>query len=189
MRPLTAEELTARCGYRPPATTSASWRPSPRQPAAQRREEYILRYFGEPTNGLGDFQGSLDEHLFLNNSSNMRQPDSDGGKGNLADTLLQLRFRPLGGPWASVSSRLFLATRFSRDRRLPKLSEQKLLVAHPGLPIRKNDRCSCRWKKPSGVLLNTAEFPLQSLSELLRAVPGKNKASTKMRVAVRATEG
>lgn len=34
--------------------------------------EYFLRYFGEPTNGQGDFQGSLTEHLFLNNSPNVR---------------------------------------------------------------------------------------------------------------------
>ena len=36
--------------------------------AAERGSEYFLRYFGEPTNGQGDFQGGLREHLFLNNS-------------------------------------------------------------------------------------------------------------------------
>lgn len=34
--------------------------------------DYFLRYFGEPVNGQGDFQGSLSEHLFLNHSSNVR---------------------------------------------------------------------------------------------------------------------
>ena len=29
--------------------------------------DYIRRYFGEPNNGVGDFQGGLHEHLYLNN--------------------------------------------------------------------------------------------------------------------------
>jgi hypothetical protein len=28
---------------------------------------YMLRFFGQPNNGLGDFQGGLHEHLYLNN--------------------------------------------------------------------------------------------------------------------------
>src|SRR5207244_3032780 len=49
--------------------------------------EYVVRYFGEPTNGRGDFQGGLTEHLFLNNSSQLRQLIQPR-KGNLADGLL-----------------------------------------------------------------------------------------------------
>ncbi len=29
--------------------------------------DYVVRYFGQPTNGVGDFQGGLAEHLYLNN--------------------------------------------------------------------------------------------------------------------------
>jgi hypothetical protein len=35
-------------------------------------ETYFVRYFGEPVNGQGEFQGGLSEHLFLNNSGNVR---------------------------------------------------------------------------------------------------------------------
>ena len=50
-------------------------------------EEYFLRYFGEPTNGLGNFQGSLQEHLFLNHGEQVRGLIRRA-KGNLADLLL-----------------------------------------------------------------------------------------------------
>ena len=28
---------------------------------------YVLRFFGQPNTGTGDFQGGLQEHLYLNN--------------------------------------------------------------------------------------------------------------------------
>ena len=49
--------------------------------------EYFTRYFGEPLNGQGDFQGRLSEHLFLNNSDNVRA-FLRRKKGNFADALL-----------------------------------------------------------------------------------------------------
>src|SRR5262249_33871481 len=56
-------------------------------------QNYFVRYFGEPTNGRGDFQGSLTEHLFLNNSGGLRQMIQPR-KGNLADSILSSK-----APW------------------------------------------------------------------------------------------
>jgi hypothetical protein len=50
--------------------------------------DYFLRAFGEPTNGLGDFQGGLGEHLFLNNSEHVRRLITRK-PGNLMDVLLK----------------------------------------------------------------------------------------------------
>lgn len=43
------------------------------QPLPGAMEEYMFRIFGEPTNGQGDFQSSLGEHLFLNNAYQLKQ--------------------------------------------------------------------------------------------------------------------
>jgi hypothetical protein len=66
-RPLSAEEL------------AESWRLATGYEEASKDKEkeksrfhpltrdYVVRYFGQPTNGVGDFQGGLAEHLYLNN--------------------------------------------------------------------------------------------------------------------------
>src|SRR5262249_27633287 len=83
-------------------------------------DAYIVRYFGEPTNGQGEFQGSLGEHLYLNNSGELRQMISRR-KGNLADALCDIK--------TSVEARvdrLFLSVL----TRLPTDREKQLLVRH-----------------------------------------------------------
>ncbi|MEK6238663.1 MAG: DUF1549 and DUF1553 domain-containing protein, partial [Planctomycetales bacterium] len=70
VRPLSAEEL------------AETWRVATRYVAAQEKAGkkpkdgdryfgmaagYMLRFFGQPSNGVGDFQGGLHEHLYLNN--------------------------------------------------------------------------------------------------------------------------
>lgn len=66
-RPLSAEEL------------AESWRLATGYEEASKDKEkeksrfhpltrdYVVRYFGQPNNGTGDFQGGLAEHLYLNN--------------------------------------------------------------------------------------------------------------------------
>lgn len=65
-RPLSAEELLeswrTAAGYAD--TKNDQKNPSRFRPLGS---DYMLRYFGQPTNGLGDFQGGLHEHLYLNN--------------------------------------------------------------------------------------------------------------------------
>lgn len=47
--------------------------------------DYVKHFFGEPTNGVGDFQGGLQEHLYLNNGEIGRLLTWD--KGSLLETV------------------------------------------------------------------------------------------------------
>ncbi|MDW8223835.1 MAG: DUF1549 and DUF1553 domain-containing protein, partial [Gemmatales bacterium] len=137
VRPLSAEELLAaiqvatgfdRTGEKLPGDT----------------QEYFLRYFGEPTNGQGEFQGSLSEHLFLNNSGNLRQMIQPR-KGNLAQRLLIMH-----EPWDKRVELLFLSVL----SRYPSEAERSRFVQHltsPGRP-------EALLEEAIWVLLNTAEF-------------------------------
>lgn len=68
-RPLSAEELgeswRLATGYddatkdKDPGKNPSRFRPL--------TGDYVLRFFGQPNNGVGDFQGGLAEHLYLNN--------------------------------------------------------------------------------------------------------------------------
>jgi len=96
VRPLSAEELLTSLKVATafdPAVWKGSGDPT----------EYFIRYFGEPTDGLGMFQSSLAEHLFLNNASQIRVM-VQARKGNLADQLLQSK-----APWEEKIDRLFLS--------------------------------------------------------------------------------
>ena len=100
-RPLSAEELLE------------SWRVATNFDAIAQRKpnehkgrfygltfDYIRRYFGEPNNGVGDFQGGLHEHLYLNNGELGRLITSE--KDGLADQLLSS-----GDPWDNRIERLY----------------------------------------------------------------------------------
>jgi hypothetical protein len=82
--------------------------------------EYFTRYFGEPTNGQGEFQGSLQEHMFLNNAQQVRALCQQR-KGNLADTLITSK-----APWEEKVDRLFMSV-LSRP---PRAEERERLVKH-----------------------------------------------------------
>jgi hypothetical protein len=83
-------------------------------------EEYFLRYFGEPNDGQGHFQGSLAEHLFLNNAFHIRGMCQQK-KGNLADLLLSSK-----APMEERVDRLFLSV-LSRP---PHAEERQRFVQH-----------------------------------------------------------
>jgi len=97
VRPLTAEEivLTLRT-----ATSYESTGKSDDQSMSP--NEYFMRAFGEPMNGMGDFQGSLSEHLFWNNAEQIRV-FARRKKGNLTDQLLAAT-----DPWEKRVERLYL---------------------------------------------------------------------------------
>jgi hypothetical protein len=141
VRALSAEELMAAMrqatGYDKAAT-------KPGEPLPDAGDEYFQRYFGEPTNGIGEFQGSLAEHLFLNNSENIRLL-AHRRKGNLADTMLTSN-----APWEERVEQLFLATL----NRPPKPPEQKRFVAH----LQSDKNTEPLVEEAIWVLLNTAEF-------------------------------
>jgi hypothetical protein len=113
IRPLSAEELMA-------ALRTATGPDGAGAKAIAQNTEYFIRYFGEPTNGQGEFQGSLAEHLFLNNASQLRML-AQPRKGNLADTLLTSK-----APWEEKVDRLFLSV-LSRP---PRTEERERFVQH-----------------------------------------------------------
>ncbi len=112
VRPMTAEELTAsfKIATNTPSDAKVSGDTS----------EYMLRYFGEPTDGLGQFQGSVSEHLYLNNAAQLRTLCQQK-KGNLADTLITSK-----GSWEEKVDRLYL-TVLSRP---PSTAERQRFVQH-----------------------------------------------------------
>jgi hypothetical protein len=113
VRPLTAEQLLA--AFR---TATGHDVTGDKLPGAIK--EYMVMYFGQPHDGQGDFQGSLAEHLFLNNSGDLRamiQPR----KGNLADKLLKSK-----ASWEDKTRQMFLAV-LSRP---PSAAESKRFVEH-----------------------------------------------------------
>jgi hypothetical protein len=114
VRPLSAEEIVAAMRV----VTGFDVGAKSGEPLSNAGGEYFLRYFGEPTNGLGDFQGSLAEHLFLNNGEHVRRFISRK-KGNLADTLLTST-----EPWEKRVDRLYLTVL----QRPPKPREREAFV-------------------------------------------------------------
>lgn len=112
VRPLSAEELLA-------AIPVAAGQPASFKHGGD-TIEYFTRYFGEPHDGQGNFQGSLFEHLFMNNADNVRRMLS-ASKGNLADTLQRMK-----APTAEKVDRLFLSV-LSRS---PSAKERERFVLH-----------------------------------------------------------
>jgi hypothetical protein len=106
---------------------------------------YVVNYFGEPTDGRGDFQGNLGEHLFLNNSEQVRRLITPR-KGNLAETLLKSKESP-----PERTGRLFL----SILSRPPRAEERQRFAAHLGTP---GARPESLVEEAVWVLLNSAEF-------------------------------
>ncbi len=80
---------------------------------------YLMQFFGSPSNGVGDFQGGLHEHLYLNNGGIAKLLSSS--KGGLYDSLLQSE-----SSWEERVERLFL----SLLSRRPTDSEREHFVTY-----------------------------------------------------------
>jgi len=91
VRPLSAEEL------------QAAIRVATRYDGKGSEEGYFERYFGTPMDGQGNFQASLSEHLFLNNSGQIRTM-IQARKGTLADSVVTSK-----APWDEKVDQLFLS--------------------------------------------------------------------------------
>jgi hypothetical protein len=137
VRPLSAEEMLA-------AMKTATGFDASGAKVSGGSEEYFLRYFGEPTNGRGDFQGGLAEHLFLNNSGQVRQ-FTQRRKGNLPDDILTSK-----EPWEKRVDRLFLSVL----SRFPSPAEHRRFVAH----LTSEKRAEPLVEEAVWVLLNCSEF-------------------------------
>jgi hypothetical protein len=137
VRPLSAEELLAA------VRTSTRFDVSGQKMRGD-TIEYMLRYFGEPNNGRGEFQGAMQEHLFLNNSDNFRH-FIRRFKGNLTDVLLASK-----EPWEQRIDRLFLSVL----TRPPSKEERSKFIAH----VTSEPKPDALLEDAIWVLLNTAEF-------------------------------
>lgn len=119
-RPLTAEELldswNVATGYEAMKKLGKTKKSQDRY--APLGSGYLMRFFGTPNNGAGDFQGGLHEHLFLNNGGIGKLLTT--AKGGLYDHLLRSE-----APWEERVDRLYL----SLLTRRPTDAERKHFVA------------------------------------------------------------
>jgi hypothetical protein len=136
VRPLSAEEIVAAL------RTVTSFEVNPKEPNAN--WEYFLRAFGEPTNGQGEFQGSLSEHLFLNNSDQVRA-FIRRKKGNLTDQILTAT-----EPWEKRVERMYLSVL----NRPPKPKELEAFVSY----IKREPKPDAAVEDAIWVLFNSSEF-------------------------------
>ncbi|HEX4611996.1 MAG TPA: DUF1549 domain-containing protein [Urbifossiella sp.] len=140
VRPLSAEEMVT--AMRQATLADANLKPGDKAPDVA--WDYFLRAFGEPTNGLGDFQGGLGEHLFLNNSEHVRRLITRK-PGNLADALLKS-----SEPVERKVERLYLTVLSRR----PNPTESAAVAAYLG----QKDKAEVLVEDVIWVLLNGSEF-------------------------------
>ena len=135
VRPLSAEEILA-------TLKTAGGDPAVKSEGST--GEYFLRYFGEPVNGMGEFQGSLGEHLFLNNSDNVRA-FIRRKKGNLADGICAST-----DPWEQRVDRMFLSVL----TRLPTEPERRKFATY----LTSDPKTEAVVEEALWVLVNLSEF-------------------------------
>ena len=135
VRPLSAEEIQA-------TLKTAGGDPAVKSEGST--GEYFLRYFGEPVNGMGEFQGSLGEHLFLNNSDNVRA-FIRRKKGNLADGICAST-----DPWEQRVDRMFLSVL----TRLPTDPERRKFATY----LTSDPKTEAVVEEALWVLVNLSEF-------------------------------
>jgi hypothetical protein len=145
VRPLTAEEMMA--SFRTATGFDAAIRVGGGKPEETKtpEEPYFMANFGTPMNGRGEFQPGLNEHLFLNNSSNLRQSFLQPKKGNLTESIVNSN-----APLPERVDQLFLAVL----TRLPKNEERNKFVEY----LSTGKALGPAVEEAVWVLLNTAEF-------------------------------
>jgi hypothetical protein len=142
-RPLSAEELAdswrVATNFQMPDQSGGKKSPGRFHPL---EGGYMLRFFGQPNSGTGDFQGGLHEHLYLNNGpiGNLVQ----SGKGSLLESLADAAV-----PLDSRVQRLFL----SILSRPPTEDEQQKFSEFLA-----TDKQQDRWRTAIWVLLTCSEF-------------------------------
>ncbi|OAI47600.1 hypothetical protein AYO44_01605 [Planctomycetaceae bacterium SCGC AG-212-F19] len=141
VRPLSAEEVMASL-LTVTASAGEAKKGDGKMPGGG--EVYFLQMFGEPTDGRGDFQANLSEHLFMNNGSQLRAL-FQRKKGNLADTIASST-----APWEERVDRLFLSVL----NRPPREEERKRFVAH----LTSDPKTDGLIEEVIWVLINCAEF-------------------------------
>lgn len=106
--------------------------------------EYFRIYFGDPVNGLGDFQGSLSEHLFWNNSEHIRRFITRK-KGNLLEEMATSK-----DPVEKKVEKLFLTI----HHRSPTPTEAKTVIEY----LSDKEKPETLFEEVIWSLVNTSEF-------------------------------
>ncbi len=143
-RPLSAEELAE--AWRIATGYAAVEKLSAKKPETSRfrplESGYMLRFFGKPYNGSGDFQGGMHEHLYLNNGpiSNV----ISASKGSLLEVLLSGSESP-----AAKVDRLYL----SLLTRPATASEREKVAEYVS-----SGKADERWREAIWALMTSSEF-------------------------------
>jgi hypothetical protein len=143
-RPLSAEELidSWRIGTGFNAAAEAAGKP-PKHRFEPVTRDYLLQFFGEPTDGTGNFQGGLHEHLYLNNGELPRIVSSE--KGSLYESLIQS-----DQEWPTRVERLYL----SILTRRPTAEERDHFVTY----LTANGKPEERLREAIWTLMTCSEF-------------------------------
>jgi hypothetical protein len=144
VRPLSAEELMA--AMRVATGFNVAEGLDAKMPSSA--SSYMLRIFGKPSDGRGNFQGGVHEHLYLNNGGQLRSIIR-AKKSNLADTLLKSE-----APWDERVDHLMLATL----TRLPSSAERDKLVSYITANEEDKNQAQERLEEAIWALLNSARF-------------------------------
>jgi hypothetical protein len=146
VRPLSAEEMLAALrtatGFDNASRIAGEKPGREKLPGAMR--EYMVRYFGEPMDGQGEFQAGLAEHLFFGTGSQVRQIIRRK-KGNLTDAVLGSQ-----EPWEARVDRMFLSVLC----RPAKAEERARFVAF----LTSDPKAEGLVEEAIWVLLNCSEF-------------------------------
>lgn len=105
--------------------------------------DYMIRYFGQPNNGVGNFQGGLQEHLYLNNGQVYQLIATEAG--SLHQSVLTDK-----APWEERVDRLYL----SILSRPAKPAEKKKFAEY----LASGDKPAERLREAIWVLLTCSEF-------------------------------
>lgn len=142
-RPLSAEELAE--AWRIATGYAATEKSSSGKKAETSRfrpfeSSYMLRYFGKPFNGSGDFQGGMHEHLYLNNGPMSTVIAT--GKGSLVEALLKEDAK-------AGTERLYL----SLLNRAPQDAERAKVAAYVS-----GGKADERWREAIWAVITSSEF-------------------------------
>ena len=107
--------------------------------------DYIRRYFGEPNNGVGDFQGGLHEQLYLNNGELGRLLTSE--KGGLIDQIATSN-----DPWEQRVERMYLSVLSRR----PSAEERTKFIEY--CDVKEKEKQQERLREALWVLMSCSEF-------------------------------
>ncbi len=152
VRPLSAEELIDSWRI---ATWHDRVETAPKKDASKSRfapleGDYLKRFFGSPNTGTGDFQGGLQEHLYLNNGplGTLLNP----GKGSLVDWLQKSE-----DSLETKIDRVYLSV-LTRHANADEITRVSAFINSSKNAQNNNDPKAVRWGDVIWALMTSSEF-------------------------------